>query len=431
MDNEIERYLAKPGLERLWRLVAQRIEQLGSTRGSVTLDKPDPAERRAVADLLGLKHELPGRDIRVSLSRLDTIFRQSRFSVGLAEAVTSVHGPLRNRPAERTQARQSWDETIGSFASDRRMADRPALQGWLDELVATGLLRRLGGENPSELLDRALDVLAALPLTKPELLPAFAARTAHDSHALDFGVPLATVVLRGVRALVVENEDSSISPEQASGTAAERRQLWEAVGVICDDLSCDVLVCNLTPTGPSQTERWLRDFAETGEPVRVTLRQVAGGNLKFQPGSRLYVVENPAIVSAASIALKAECPSILSLDGVPSTAARTVLGALTAAGGTIHYHGDFDWAGIRIANLLHDEYGFQLWRYKSEDYLEVASQSRLLPDLQGKAVNAKWDDRLMQSWASFGSVVQEEHVLDTLLADLENSQRRCSSSLNC
>jgi len=406
--SELARFMGKPGLARLWALAAERIERLGGVRGTIVLADATAEERRAIADLLGMRQEPDGL-VRIPLGRLDAALRGSRLGVGLGEAVTTRHGTLRNRPAERAAAVRDWEEAIAAVAADPVVTARPALQRWLNDVVRAGLLRRLAKDDPGELLRAALAVLAVVPLGESELLPRVAARLAEHSHALDHGTPLATLVLRGIAALL---------DRPVPTTALDRRALWEAAGIVCDNLSCDVLVCNLAAEGDSLTARFLRDFAAAGEPVRLTLRQLTGADLRLPAGVCVYAVENPAVVSAASLAFGYRCPPMVCVDGVPTTAARRLLRTIAAAGRVL-YHGDFDWAGVRIGNLLHAELHFEPWRFSAEDYLTAVAGAGVFPPLEGPAVEARWDERLAPAMASAGCAVQEEHVLNSLLSDLD------------
>ena len=57
----------------------------------------------------------------------------------------------------------------------------------------------------------------------------------------------------------------------------------------------------------------------------------------------VWVTETPPVVVAATDHLGARPPTMVCLDGMPSTAALVTLSGLVAAGGTVHCHGDFDW----------------------------------------------------------------------------------------
>jgi hypothetical protein len=46
-----------------------------------------------------------------------------------------------------------------------------------------------------------------------------------------------------------------------------------------------------------------------------------------------------------------------------------LLRALRAAGARLLHHGDFDWGGIRIGNVLHRQLSVEPWRFDTEAYL--------------------------------------------------------------
>jgi hypothetical protein len=56
-------------------------------------------------------------------------------------------------------------------------------------------------------------------------------------------------------------------------------------------------------------------------------------------------------------------------NGQPGAATMLLLRALRAAGARLVHHGDFDWAGIRIGNVLHRQLSVEPWRFDTEAYL--------------------------------------------------------------
>jgi uncharacterized protein (TIGR02679 family) len=97
-----------------------------------------------------------------------------------------------------------------------------------------------------------------------------------------------------------------------------------------------------------------------------------------------------------------------------------LLGLLTAAGVHLAYHGDFDWAGIQIGNVIMRRHGAVPWRFSSVDY-RAAEGGRAL---HGEPVAALWDPDLQATMLETGRVVHEEQVLDLLLIDLAGGPGR-------
>ncbi|MGH9183358.1 MAG: TIGR02679 family protein, partial [Acidimicrobiales bacterium] len=284
--------------------------------------------------------------------------------------------------------------------------------GWPERLRANGLLRRLAGGDVAEadpLLDHALAVLDRLagsqvgePDSRPLLLSELAAASTGDSHGLDPGRPVATLVLSAVAHLT-----------GADGTPW--RELWASVGVACDELSSTVLVLNLPADAASACGRVLRAHAEVGEPCRLTLRQLRRHPPSPAPDLLVFACENQAVVAAAADRLGASCPPLVCTEGQPSTAARLLLDLLARAGAVLAYHGDFDWGGIAIANGVLGRPGAgRPWRFTAADYRASGAE---VP-LGGIPVPACWDPDLAPAMASRGLAVHEEHRLDDLLADL-------------
>lgn len=409
-------FLGRPSLRRLVTEAREKVERTGAVRGSVRIDEPSEEERRAVADLLGLRAvPPPDRPLRVQLGRLDRTLRESRFAVGLEAALEAHGGELRNRPAEKAAEeerwRRFWDEARGR-PLPRKF---PELETWLDDVSGTGLYRRLAtqrSEAPHDLLDRVFAVLGELfsgAGGSGVRLAVLASRCLGDSHALDVGHRVPALVLRALALL---------HGRPLPRTAVERRELWAAAGVVCDDLSCDVLVLGVAPESDGLLHRYLSEHAAAGEPVRVTLRQLAGAPPVVLPSAkRVFVCENPAVVSVAADVLGRRSPPLVCLAGHPDTAALVLLRALVDGGSELLYHGDFDWGGLRIANALGRSLPFRPWRFTAADYLVAAEHAERIA-LDDRAVDADWDADLRPAMEAKGVAVEEEAVVESLLEDL-------------
>jgi uncharacterized protein (TIGR02679 family) len=426
---DLRSYLERPALARLWPAARERLERLGRVGGTVRLPAASEAERRAVADLLGLG-TLPGEEVAVAVSRLDRALRSSRFAVSLPEALELLGGPLRDLPAEREAEAERREALWGQMGRHPLVAARPELNGWLEDLRASGLLHRLaapGGGVPCarELLQGALRVLATLlgedgagRGLRTVRLGVLARETLGSSHALDPGSPVATLVLRAL---------ARLAGEPPPGNAAERRTRWEAAGVVLDELSSHVLVLGLAPAGTGQVAQGLRALAQAGEPAHWTLRQLSGlGARSLAAGLTVHACENPVVVAAAADRLGSRCPPLVCLEGVPGLAVRKLLAVLVQRGGRIRYHGDFDWPGLRIARILAAAVPWEPWRFRAEDYRQAVTAAEGRPrnrapqaaPLTGEPVETPWDPALAAAMAETGVAVEEEAVLEDLLEDL-------------
>jgi uncharacterized protein (TIGR02679 family) len=370
--------------------------------GAVTLATPSDDQRDAVERLLG-RRPREGRSLTVRLDDVDAVLRRSGACPdGLAAAVTALTGPVTLLRETREGEERAWQE---AYAPLRTLG--PELAGWSARMIRDGLVRRLARtpEAAGALLDTAVRALRALPAELPLPLPVFAARTLGDAHALDEGRPLATLVFSGARVLTG-------FPDGAG--AAWRREAWAAAGLLSDDLASTVLILNLRGTPALD---WM---AGQGEPAVLTLRQLT----RFPPdaarpaGAVVHVCENPAVLAAAADTHGASCPPMVCLQGQPSVAALHLLRRATARGAAVRYHGDFDWGGLRIAGVLWRHVRWQPWRYTAEDYRAAVAARPGADPLTGTPTASPWDPLLADALADHRVRVEEEAVLDALLADL-------------
>ena len=152
----------------------------------------------------------------------------------------------------------------------------------------------------------------------------------------------------------------------------------------------------------------------------MTLRELMRGPVDVAPGTAVFVCENPSIVAAAADELASRCAPLVCVEGVPLTAALHLLRALAASGAAIRFRADFDWAGVRIANLLAAQVAnTAAWRMSAADYEGALPEAGELLPLAGAAVAASWDSGLSQAMALRGLAVPEERLVSALLGDLE------------
>lgn len=412
----VEELLARPGYPVLLAAVRERLEASGDP-ATITLRGLDPGARRALADLLG-RRSIPGEVVRVRVADLDQALRDSRVGAGLVEILEADGGPLDDRrgarDAERAAWRTLWDEALEAGASCEP-GPREHVRVWLEGLRADGLVARLtdGIEDARLLLEDAVAVVGRLP-ARGVPLTRLAAEVTGDAHALDPGRPLATLVLRAAASLTG-------SKGVPSGGRA-RRRLWARVGVVCDPVSVSVLGLGLRARGSGLLARTLAAHAEAGEPVRLTLRQLVREDIEAAD-RRVYCCENPSVVAAAADALGGPCRPIVCVDGMPDSAADSLLTMLAEDGVEVRFHADFDRGGLRVGNLLVDRYGAVPWRFRAADYLEALDVATASAPLGDGDLTAAWDPALAAEMRRAGKAVPEEQLIDGLLEDLADGRQ--------
>jgi uncharacterized protein (TIGR02679 family) len=421
-DAKLDRLLGGEPVAWLVRRARDRLETGRPLTGTVTLTAATLEQRRAVERLTG-RAARSGTTLSVSLTEVDRILKDSGAAPGgLAEAVTRLTGPLRDRNRERADLTAAWDAAFATL--DAAVDGRDELAPWRGWLDATGVVRRLAPE-PAQaalLLTQVAAVLRRLP--SPGVpIGRLAAECCGDAHALDDGRPVGTLALSAVRALAG-------LPFAADPSAEGRRAAWAAAGVHLDELSSLALCLGLPGDTRTVLGRTLASCREAGQPTVLTLRQLRCHTEPLHTGplsaDRVWICENPVVVAAAADELGARCRPLVCVGGQPSAAVCRLLELLAAGGTEFGYHGDFDWGGVRIARAVRDRVHWRPWRYDREAYEAAVSAAHPLAPLAGLTGLAgapaatPWDPELAAAMRRRNLRIEEELTLDILLQDLSS-----------
>jgi uncharacterized protein (TIGR02679 family) len=385
--------------------VRRRLERGEPIAGTVTLAQATPQQRDAVARLLG-RRPRDGATVSVRLDEVDAMLRRSgAHPDGLAAGVVALTGAVHNRAAVAAEAEAAWVAAFGAL--DAAVAERPELREWAAGLRSTGTVRRVARDpiTAAELLEQLAAVLATLP-TEPEPVGRFAERVLGSAHALDADRSLSGLVFGAARALGGVGDGEG---------AAWRREVWASVGLLRDELSSTVIALNLPATTDTPTGRMLAGMA--GEPAVITLRQLRRPP-RLHGGRTVSICENPVVVAEAADRLGVTAGPLVCIGGQPGVAAMTLLRGLAEGGARLRYHGDFDWGGLRIGNVVFGRLPAEPWRFDAAAYRHAAAQGAGRP-LTGEPAACTWDPGLGEAMRSTGHAVEEERVLDELLADLD------------
>jgi uncharacterized protein (TIGR02679 family) len=398
-----------PEFERLLRQARRSLERTGGDlSGSISISQPGDAERKAIIGITGQYRPARVNRVAVRLADLDHAIREATGR-GLPELLADRGGPLRDRPAERNVLAGARDEAIRAAQTSALFPSCSWYRDWLAEIGRDGTLTKLVNSGEQARLGQAVRVLEYLAGRRdaPVLLPALAADVTGDTKGLNHGTLLSTLVLR---ALAVKTGAGR------PATAGERRELWEAGGVVVDDLASRVLVLNLPAEGAGLAG-WLTGAARHGVPFYVTLHQLMTFPLTVR-GAVVYVCENPAVLRHATAELGAESAPVLCTEGRPSAAFHQLADAIVAGGGELRYHGDFDWPGLAIASAVMRRHGATPWRLGARDYLAGIRHHAEHVLLSGTPQPTPWDPALGPAMARTGRVLFEESVADDLIEDL-------------
>ena len=406
----LQRLLGGTALQALRQRLRSRFERGldGEEGGVLTLGKLGEVERDTLAGILGRRRGT-GTSMRIAIADLDAALRNGGLADSLRDALEMLDGPIANLRTQRAGAQQQWDGV-------RAACLEPRLAALMDDAKGLGLLKRVAGGDP-ELAGRlcmaAQRVLGQLParaLARSHL----AANMLGDAHALDQGRPVASLVLAALRRRALLQPD--MAQEAGSHIEVEEtaREIWAGAGILVNELARPVLFLNL----PVQNQ-----LAGSGEPGYLSLRAL----LRAPPlwdvaGRAIFVCENPNLVAIAADTLGGECAPLVCTDGMPAAAQRTLLMQLSTLGARLHYHGDFDWPGIGIANLVMQQFGALAWRFRVADYRAATAVAAAdWRALGPTAVEAQWDHELGVEMRRCNRAIDEEAVAQALLQDLRTA----------
>jgi uncharacterized protein (TIGR02679 family) len=380
-----------PALRPLWQAVHDRLSS-GKPVTTVRLGPLTAEEREALADLLGLA-KLPAEHTTVSLPKLAAALAPQ----DIRTVVTALFGPLDDRAARRAAAVADREALWHWLDTHDVVTAQPALADWAAQVRRSGTATR-------PVLENVLHVLSHLPADGVPL-PTFADTLLGDPHALDDNTREAGLVHRALSTLY------GTSPPM---TAAERRALWSRSGIADDALSTTVLAAGLAPPGDDIAAVLLRTCASSAHAASLTLAHLRATTFTSAPPD-VWIFENPSVLAVALRRFGAGCPPLVCTSGWPNSAGILLLRLLTDAGSTLHYHGDFDGEGLRIAAHVIARTGAHPWHMTTTDYL--AAHTPTGPPT-GRVTDAPWDPSLAPALRDAGTAVTEERVTDTLLDEL-------------
>ncbi|WP_419947265.1 TIGR02679 family protein [Candidatus Poriferisodalis sp.] len=395
--------LADPGMSSLWSAVRQKLDHRGpAARGTIGMPR---VESRCVPAVTALIGRTP--TARLDLGELEAGLVRLGVGRDLDSALELLGCPADPALAKRREARDTARDARGALLSELDGWPEPWASEWGHDLLRSGLLTGFDAAAAASLLADvrkfldARDRFAGRSASRVEL----AARLFGSAHALDRQTKLAAATERALK--------YSIGPE---GDTLEGRALWEAAGIAADSVSAPVLTWGVRPLGMSPLAKMLTAAADASLPVHVSLRALRAHRIEAAAGTPVLVVENPSVIENAA---DGRVPfGLVCTNGNPTSAVVELIDQLAANGADLHYHGDFDAAGIAICRRM-AERSCTPWMMSAADYLEAVehadAQGVPLPlDSAGAGVTP-WDPALEVEFDGRRRVVHEELVAAEVL----------------
>ncbi|MBN3777268.1 TIGR02679 family protein [Burkholderia sp. Ac-20345] len=404
VDARLERLLGGDELAPLRRQLRRRFEResLDDPVREIRLSGLAPHERDALAQITGSRSR-SSASIVLDLAEVDRTLSDAGVAPSLRTALEQLDGPIFHIASVRAAETARWNDVVS-------VLEHPHLTQWLSVPANLGIVKRLSASDhviAEQICRDAEAVLARLPANGTALAH-LAADVLGDAHGLDAGRPVATVAISVMRRS--EPQDEALLAEDD-----RVRSVWARAGVMVNELARPALYLNV----PFSVTDGSAAFT-LGNPSYASLRWLMRSNPQWDVHEReVFVCENPNVVTIAADHLGRQCLPLVCTDGMPAAAQRILLSQLRAAGAVLRYHGDFDWPGIRIANLVIREHDANSWRMSENDYVAAVERSQGRGSvLSGAEIVAMWEPSLSSQMTEYGIGISEEAVIAPLLSDL-------------
>ncbi|GAA4783567.1 hypothetical protein GCM10023200_16270 [Actinomycetospora chlora] len=392
--------LLAPAFAPVWRQVSAALDRRGlADRGRVRLrGELDRSVHRDLIAFLGHRRQIVLREI--DLAQLEDLLRRlgtDLFAV-LEAAGCAPTGRKEAREAEQAR-RGERDDALDGLARER-LGDRPWVSDW-----ARAMRRHVTNAQEAR---RAIDVVHRV-LEEADLARGRRSRgeiaalvVPGGAHGLDRGNPARTWIR------------TALAHRAGEPTAADEPSLWEAAGLPGDVVSKPVLTWHLPLLGDG-VATGVRAFTAAGAPTALTTLSIRDLVVDVPPGTVILSVENPRLLEAA-VQQRLAAPLVCT-SGEPTSGALALLEALRDAGAVVRHHGDVDAGGLRITARLY-EHGVDPWRMTAADYrAAIAVAAVELPTVDPAGVPpTPWDPDLQHDVQRAGVAVEQERVMDTVLA---------------
>ena len=126
--------------------------------------------------------------------------------------------------------------------------------------------------------------------------------------------------------------------------------MWDRAGVPSDSVSAPVLTWNLPVDPGTELASMIAHASALGVVTHLSVMALRSYPVVVPVGSKVLATENPRVVEAAAQRRSPRC--VVSTNGNPSMAVRLLLAQLLRSGANVHYHGDFDAAGLSICRRM-------------------------------------------------------------------------------
>ncbi|RKQ35845.1 TIGR02679 family protein [Oceanobacillus halophilus] len=427
----VDFFKGEQAFQKLFKQFRKKYESLGRIGGTISAKLFSMEELEIIGGFYGANAEQLKEKGSISLMAFEKQLSKTRFSgLELKGLLDAYFGEtLLSKQEKKSNQEKKRQEIFYEFSKKY-----PCLSFWFHYVSSSPKdgrwIIRLAEEHDSEIRHLVATLARAyshIP-DEPVRLPVFSQQIAGDPHALDVTTDLGKLFLHVLTVDLERKKSQQLDLEydrKETGLPASTESINELLQhfhLFRDDLLNFVTCSGLLAETKEGVEHpvW-RTASEWNTVFNMPLRELISLHRVFPlTGTDVWVVENSGVCSTL-LDLHLKLP-IVSTNGQFKLAALTLLDFLAIEGCTIHYAGDFDPEGLRMAQRLLNRYPEQveLWHMNLEDYRKTIPVKVLEKERLAKLNGIKHKDLkdVAEEMRRIGKAGYQEALLNDMKQDL-------------
>ncbi|UOQ83562.1 TIGR02679 family protein [Gracilibacillus salinarum] len=375
-SDAVKYFKQEPVYNQLFELFKKKYESLGRIGGTVKLNQFTAEDLEVIARFYGQTADSLNKKGKLSLEAFEIQLQKTRFApLDLKTLLEAFFDQLLISKKEQKQL--DYHNQLRVLEELERTY--PNLGDWLTALKAktpdTYWIYRLIGLSHEAFKQMAVPLstaLANMP-TEYERLPMFSQRVTRNPHAFDLNT--------NVGRLWIHLLSVHYAVEMPSSTEAINDLLLKA-HIMRDDITNFVTCANVIAETDKGIHPMWQSANEAGSVMNVPLRELVSLKSVYPADNRkqVYIVENSGVYS--SILDRVPDAPLICTHGQFKLAGLMLFDLLEKAGCTLHYAGDFDPEGIKMAQRLlerHPDHA-KLWKMDVFSYHKALSMESMLSE---------------------------------------------------
>ncbi|HBM75285.1 MAG TPA: hypothetical protein DD429_06995 [Clostridiaceae bacterium] len=371
----IKYFKSSPGFKRLFEGMRDKYRSLGYIGGTVVLKNPTPLEREALSGLLK-RDCYSSKSISVKAESVLKAIDGTRFQYVDFDQV--LKGYFNGKLISKKDERVFYEQEKDSFFAKLLCGFEDTKGGrWLRDILESHknaykiIIQRYDRDREKLTDDLIYTIKGINELSfsekKTVRFALFSSKITKNPHFFDMDNECGKLLLQAASYIL-----DTPCPQNAEG----RAELLYRAGIINDQISNYTMCCNVEAYINGEVHSGWHGFFERGEPLLVSLWNLAEVDTIKCRNNIVFIFENPTVFSQVLSETSHKRPSLICTYGEVRLASLVLLDKLVDNVDKIYYSGDLDPEGILIADKLKQRYKEKLilWHYEPEDYNSIRSK---------------------------------------------------------